>query len=78
MDSSQEDDQLKVQLQALGAELKRPYFGRSDLRSLWIRYERFWPAVVTVVRKVPVYGDVVARLLEALGNALSAQYPARN
>lgn len=58
-------------LRALSVELKRGT-GTADLRAFWRRYERFWPAVINASRRVPVYGHVIAELLELFARTMSA------
>jgi hypothetical protein len=41
-----------------------------DICEYWRRYRRFWPILIGIVRRIPNYGEAIARLLEKIGQLL--------
>src|SRR5438270_13967648 len=43
-----------------------------DLCSIWHTVEPHWSAIITLVKKIPIFGGKLAALLTAFGTALDA------
>ena len=46
-----------------------------DLCSIWHTVEPHWSAIITLVKKIPIFGGKLAALLTAFGTALDACCP---
>ncbi|MFL6245764.1 MAG: hypothetical protein ACJ74H_07045 [Thermoanaerobaculia bacterium] len=69
--SSQEQQQLD-QLAAEMSAAQPEAMSLADICELWKKYGKYWPIIVKWVRRIPKYGEPIARLLEMIGRALDA------
>ncbi|HVF58198.1 MAG TPA: hypothetical protein VNJ70_00040 [Thermoanaerobaculia bacterium] len=60
----QQVDQVERELSARRLE------GKVDICEVWRKVKPIWPIIIRFVRRIPVIGEKLARILEYLGQAL--------
>jgi hypothetical protein len=60
------------QAEALKQALSAPQAEAIDVCATWKTVKPYWPWIIKAVKLIPTIGDVIAKALELIGNALDA------